>query len=88
MNRQQLRELITDSEQLLKVKEMTTIKRETTPFTGQQKVSFKPGASHRGLLVCRTPSEVCKLCKCLVKCLELFQHLSDSTRTKLKISEN
>lgn len=59
-----------------------------TTFTGQPKTCFKPGASRRGLLVCRTPSEVCKLCKCLVKCLELFQHLSDNTHTKLKISEN
>lgn len=54
----------------------------------QKKTCYKPGASHRDLRVCRTPSEVCKLYKCLVKCLEPFQHLSDNTHTKLKISEN
>ena len=76
-----MRELITG-------KRKNNNEKETTTFTRQQKVCFKPGASHRGLLVCHTPSEVCKLCKCLVKCLELFLHLSDSTHTKLKISEN
>lgn len=49
---------------------------------------FKFGVSYRDLLVCYILSEVCKLCKCLVKCFELFLYLFDSICIKLKISEN
>ena len=46
------------------------------------RICYKPEASHRGLLICHIPSEVCKLYKCLVRCPGLFPRLSDNTRTE------